>query len=374
MIARVVTKRDDARLAYATTLAGALGLAAVVVNDLVQDRLFLRPAVALYGVVALLIVLAGAGPWLTWTRRGRAMRVTCEPGVVRAVALSILAADVTALHIASGARGQSVAIARGSTVVFLEVERADEARRIAEALNVSVTPFGALAVRPASRSFAVVQAVVTAMAIVFGPLYFLAAVTDLHFVPGVEDKALFGVGGVVASWLAVAVLLARRLVPGQAMAIGRGTWDAHVALHRRQVADAAVDAVRTDEEKRAQAAEREEEQARGEPIRVANLGRGEEQVGAWLARLDAIPNEAHAYRGDAMKKDVLWDTLGDDDAPVDARMAAARVLRRRYGEEEEALVRVVPDRDVRVRVEAALEDHDGAEEHIERLGPLFRAR
>ena len=32
------------------------------------------------------------------------------------------------------------------------------------------------------------------------------------------------------------------------------------------------------------------------------------QVGAWLARLDAIPNEQHAYRGDAMRKDVLWET------------------------------------------------------------------
>ena len=107
---------------------------------------------------------------------------------------------------------------------------------------------------------------------------------------------------------------------------------------------------------------------------MANLGRGDEQVGAWLARLDAIPNEQHAYRGDAMRKDVLWETLGDGAAPVDARMAAARVLQRRYGEEAPALVRVVSDDEVRVRVEAALEEHDEAEEHIERLGPLFRAR
>ena len=78
--------------------------------------------------------------------------------------------------------------------------------------------------------------------------------------------------------------------------------------------------------------------------------------------------------GDALTTDVLWEMLGDAGAPVDARMAAARLLQRRYGEAEQALVRVVEDRDVRVRVEAALEEHDEAEEHLERLGPLFRAR
>ena len=45
-------------------------------------------------------------------------------------------------------------------------------------------------------------------------------------------------------------------------------------------------------------------------------------------------------------------------------MAAARVLRRRYGEERGALV----------RIDAALDEHDDAERRIERLGPLFRAR
>ena len=375
MIARVVTKRDDSRLAYATTLASALGLTGVVLDDLLNGNLFRPPDVSVYGLVALLIVLAGVGPWLAWTRRGRAMKVKCEAGVVHAGDLSIRAGDVTALHVASGARGCSVAVTRGSNVVFLEVERADEARRIAEAVRVPVTPFGELGARPASRSFAAVQALVSVLAIAFGPLYFAAAVGGYDPGLGVSAKALFGVGGFLASWAAVALVVTRRLVPAQAMAIGRsGTWDAHVALHRRHAADAEVDAVRTEEDKRAQAAEREEEQARAQPIRVANLGRGDEQVGAWLARLDAIPNESHAYRGDAMKKDVLWETLGDDSAPVDSRMAAARVLRRRYGEEERALVRVVDDHDVRVRVEAALEEHDEAEEHIERLGPLFRAR
>jgi hypothetical protein len=78
-----------------------------------------------------------------------------------------------------------------------------------------------------------------------------------------------------------------------------------------------------------------------------------------------------------MKKDVLWETLGDDKRAsrrADGCGARPPAALRRGGEEESALVRVVVDRDMRVRVEVALEEHDEAEEHIERLGPLFRAR
>ena len=156
------------------------------------------------------------------------------------------------------------------------------------------------------------------------------------------------------------LLVFRRLAPRPAMALRRrGAWHAHAALHAAR-----------EEGPEAAPGEAAEEAA----ARIGSLARGDEGVGAWLARLDAIPTEQHAYRGDALKKDVLWETLGDDAAPADARMAAARVLRRRYGAEERALVRVVDDPDVRVRVEAALEDQEDAERAIETLGPLFRAR
>ena len=174
------------------------------------------------------------------------------------------------------------------------------------------------------------------------------------------------------------LLAIRCLVPGHAVALRRrGAWNAHVALHAAHAAHAAQ--AKTDAVAHENEAEREQDGDgdRGEPVRIGSLGnlaRGDEGVGAWLTRLDAIPTEQHAYRGDAMKKDVLWETLADAAAPADARMAAARVLRRRYGADEGALVRVVEDPDVRVRVEAALEEHDEAERAIETLGPLFRAR
>ena len=256
MIARVVTKRDDARLALAATAASALGLAAIIVDDLVGARVFEPPGVATYSYVALLIALGGIGPWLTWTRRGAAMAVRCEPGVVRVgEELRIEAGDVTALAIAEAVVGRSVAIARGKKVVFLEVERADEALRLSQALNVPEMPFGDLRLHRSSRLLAALQTLIALVALAFGPLYFLAATTGFDpWLLHMSGKTLFGIGGVVTSWVGMALLIARRLIPGQAMTVGHGAWDAHVALHRARAADAVVDATRTDEERSQQAA------------------------------------------------------------------------------------------------------------------------
>lgn len=374
MIARVVRKRDEPRLALAITAASALGLAAVLVDDLLGVPLFRPLDFGVYGGVALLISFGGIGPWLAWNSRGQTMTVTCEPGVLRAGDLTIHAGEVTALRIAEAMRGHSVAIARGSSVVFLEVERADEAQRIGGALNLPVTPFGELDLQPPARWAKKLQLLVAVFALACGPIYFLAT-RGRDPVAGISARAVFGMGGVVAAWLSFLILAARRLAPGRALAVGHGAWDAHMALQLAHARWAEVDAVRSDDAKRAQAREEAEASARAAPILVANLQRRDERVGAWLARLDALPLESHAYRGDALKKDVLWETLGDDGAGVDARMGAARLLRLRYGEQERALVRVVEDRDVRARVVAALEEqHEEAEEQLQRLGPLFRAR
>jgi hypothetical protein len=53
-------------------------------------------------------------------------------------------------------------------------------------------------------------------------------------------------------------------------------------------------------------------------------------------------------------------------------MGAARVLRVRYEEDGRAIRDAVADRDVRLRVDAMVEEE--AEDRIEELGPLFRAR
>jgi hypothetical protein len=357
VIARVVTKRDDAHLAMIATLVAGLFLALILADDYLRIRLVPGPNPPIYLLIAAAMVLGGIGPWLAWSRRGRVTAVHCADGVVRAGQLAITSDDATAVSVAQGARGQSVAVAHGTKLTFFEVERTEDAARIVETLGAA-PPLAEAALRHPSRALAVPQAIVTFAALLCAPLYYLAALHPLSTFIAFDSKLFYGLGGVIAAELSLVLLAVRTLVPNHAVALRRGgAWDAHAAIHR------------------AQQQEEEDPRARADaPARVANLTRGDEQVGAWLARLDALPTEQHAYRGDAMKKDVLWETLGDDGAPVDARMGAARVLCRRYGEEEVALVRVVQDPEVRVRVAAALEEQEDAERRLETLGPLFRAR
>lgn len=363
MIARVVTKRDDARLASFVTAAAALFLLVVLADDALHLALFRPPVRAMFATVAVAMAIAGVGPWLAWSRRsGRAVQLRCANRIVEAGRLRIAACDVGAVSVAHAAQGSSVAIKHGKRVTFLEVERADDAARVAETLGAGHPRTSEVVVLPRSGGIAVLQGVISLAAVIAAPLYYLTAMHgDFWHDILPEQKALFGVTGVVAAALSFLFLILRQVWPNQAVALGRrSAWEVHAALHRERAAQVAQ--------------EEEPPSSSGEHVPIGGLGRGQEDVGTWLARIDAIPTEQHAYRGDALKKDVLWDALGDATAAVDTRMAAARVLRRRYGEEEGALVRVVDDPDVRVRVEAALEEHDDAERRIESLGPLFRAR
>lgn len=372
---RVVTTRDEARLALAVTALGALVLALVLASELVlvlasdhggSHAFRPGPERWVFASVGAAMALAGLGPWLAWPRRrGHPARLVCGEGFIRAGATNIEATEVTGLSLAHAARGHSVAVtwdARGARGgdgkkrVFFEVERGSDAQRILETLGVARgAPIGMVATPP-SRALAIPQAIVSVVALVCGALYFYATlgpeVVGLSYL-----KPVAGLAGIGVAQLALALLVLRRVLRRQAVALGRGgAWDVHAALHAEVTATpAGVDGVDGD-------------------ARAGTLARGDETVGAWLQRVDALPSEQHAYRGDALKKDVLWDVLADAAARPDERMAAARVLMRRHGEGEQALVRVVDEPAVRMRVEAALEDPEDAERRIESLGPLFRAR
>jgi hypothetical protein len=365
VIARVVAKRDDARVASFVTAAAAIFLLLVLADDALHLALFRTPADSMFLTVAVAMAVAGIGPWLAWSRRsGRAVRLRCGDGVIEAGRLRIAASDVGAISVAHAAKGSSVAIKHGKRVAFLEVERAEDTELIAGSLAAGHPRSSDVVVLPRSGAIAVIQMLVTLAALIAAPLYYMAAMSvDVAAGALAEPKALFGLVGVLAAELSFMFLVMRQLWPNQAVAFGmRSGWEAHAALHRERAR------VRRETEAA------EEPAATIHEVRVGGLERGDEDIGAWLTRIDAIPTEQHAYRGDALKKDVLWQALGDVGAPLDTRMAAARVLRRRYGEEEGALVRVVADADVRLRIEAALDEHDDAERRLERLGPLFRAR
>lgn len=363
MEARLVTRRDGATLALFFSWFSAAFLGAILADDVFRlDLVPLGPTVPGFVVVAIAAAGGAVFPWLTVRASGVEGRVRIAEGAVEVGEHRIRAGDLTGLSIAKAERGVSLALARGKRLVFLELEHRADAARIAKALGIETSWFGSIALPETSRLLAAMQAVVALALLVAAPLYFLGATGALSS----GAKPLFGTICVAGTLISALLLTARRLVPNQALSMRRAAWDRHVALHEAEGRFAAHGKVEQSAEDAAE--------TRGPPL----LARGDESRAAWLARLDALPAERGAYRGEALKRDVLWDTLGDASSPVDARVAAARILKRRHEALPDALVRVVADDpDVRVRVETAIDDtldDEDVAHQLERLGPIFRAR
>src|SRR5206468_11276280 len=138
-------------------------------------------------------------------------------------------------------------------------------------------------------------------------------------------------------------------------------WDAHASLHASGKEPEA------------------EETAAGSRVAPAALARGDESMTEWLARLDALAaTSGAAYREGALDRESLFALLEEEGTAPDVRIAAARLLEKRFGAKKEDLLRVAADPELRLRVEAVLDDEDEDEyeapERLARLGPLFRAR
>lgn len=360
MEARLVTRRDGATLALFLSWFSAAFLGAVLADDMFRlDLIPLGPSIPGFVIVALAAAGGAIFPWLTVRASGAEVRVRIEEGAVHiGDEEPILAGELTGLSIAKAERGVSLALARGKRLVFLELERRADAARVAKALGIETSWFGSIAFPEASRLLAAMQAILALALLVAAPLYFMGTVGALPS----GAKPLFGTICVVGALASALLLTVRRLVPNQALSMRRAVWDRHVALHEAEGRFAEHGKVE------------EAPESRGPSL----LARGDESRAAWLARLDALPAERGAYRGEALKRDVLWETLGDTASPVDARVAAARILKRCHEAETGALVRVVADDpDVRVRVETAIDDDLDDEDvaiQLERLGPIFRAR
>lgn len=363
MEARLVTRRDGATLALFFSWFSAAFLGAILADDVFRlDLVPLGPTVPGFVIVALAAAGGAIFPWLTVRASGTEARVRLEEGKVEIGEHAIRAGDLTGLSIANAERGVSLALARGKRLVFLELERRSDAVRVAKALGVERSWFGSIVLPETSRLLAAMQAIIALALLVAAPLYFLGATGAVSS----GAKPLFGTICVAGTLVSALLLTARRLLPNQALSMRRAAWDRHVALHEAEGRFAAHAKIEPRVEEGAE--------ARGPSL----LARGDESRAAWLARLDALPAERGAYRGEALKRDVLWDTLGDAASPVDARVGAARILKRRHEALPDALVRVVADDpDVRVRVETAIDDTLDDEDvalQLDRLGPIFRAR
>ena len=351
--ARLVAARESNRAAVFLTALAATGLLAIAVDDKVGfgHLLPFEPGspVALV-LLATLYGLAAVGPWLRASAPRPRVTVRCGEGVVRVGARAVLAREVAFVSVAPAAHGASVALVlgRGFAPVFLEVASVAEAEEIARALGAPATAATLPPAAPA-RGVRVIAAAITAVSAWTGCLALLAVTTSAF-------GSLHGVGLVNVALAPFAAAFAA--IPRLRAPDGETAFDAHLALHARAAGE------------RAEAPEPRAEAAGA----AALLARRDEATSAWLARLDALPREGSAYRGDVLGPEALRAVVADDTATPDARAGAARLLATRHGETAPSLVRVVTDPDVLLRVEAATNvDAEDAVEELERLGPLFRA-
>lgn len=331
----------------ALTGGAVLALVAVLLDDLVFQRLPSPPSTLEYALVGVAMLLGAVGPWLARPARSRLSFLRLESRALVLGTRRIAADDVEAVSLATAHRGTSVGLRLREGLLFLEVERASDARRVIDALGKSPEPIWGVGKAPAAwGQVAVLQVATSVMTALFAFLHQAATI--------LPDAAIgakaFGVPAVVLAALSF-VVLARRVASGARLSFAKDSaLDVHARLH---------------------ASEREHDVGVGER---GPLVRREEPTAAWLARLDAAASAGSAYRGDVPARDALVETLGDEAARVDERMAAARLLKRRHGVEAQELVRIVVDPEVRVRVEAALEEDVDAAERIDALGPIFHVR
>lgn len=335
MLVRVVDKPYVRWPARVLGPFAAFGLLGIVFDDAYHAGLVpLTAEHGGYALVSALFVLAAAAPWLVRPARSRVARLQVLEGLVRVGPHVIRAAETTSLRVVPAHRGFSVAVARGQRVLFLEVERARDAADIARAIGERDAALDLAAASRAMRNVRVALSVLT----LFAALFYIATVIGWATEGGKTLAGLLGVAVAHGAALVGALATRHDFV---------GTpWAQHVALHTLRSGVTA------------QPSEDEEWTARRD-----------EPIGAWLARLDGVPSGSSAYR-DSASREALWGILANDHAAVDARVGAARVLYKRHGEERAELVRVADDVDVRLRVEAAMDDD--ACEKIERLGPVFR--
>jgi hypothetical protein len=145
---------------------------------------------------------------------------------------------------------------------------------------------------------------------------------------------------------------------------GNGIVEAHIRAHLQQRV-----VVKEDEEEAAVSSVG----ARGRLLDVAS----NESTKEWLARIDAVRvNEADGYRGGGPTAEELRGVLEASSSSPRAKLAAARLLKRRFKLSDEMLkTRITSVDDAlgpSVRVVLEEEDADVAAEELEAIGPTFR--
>ncbi len=361
---RVLDRRDRSGVALLVSGLSTLSLLAILVDDYYgTGAIPLRPDTFGMNVVAALFAGAALGPLLRRKAVPTRARLRIEEDGIRVGGRLVTREDVSTVSLTRAARGASIGLVdRRGRSTFLEVQSLADATSIVRALGAE--PKAAVVPVPAPwTNGAALQVILAGLVATLAAAFLVGKSTA-----GSRDAGTFGAAAVALAPVAFALAWVRslrlRATARESAATtiearaGASAYDDHAALHAT---------VATADETEAPAPEAS--------TMHGVLARHDEPTSAWLARIDALPREASAYRGAALDKEALLALLADAEAPPDARAGAARLLATRHAEPAPSLVRVVEDPDVRLRVEAAAEeDPDEAAEQLERLGPLFRAR
>lgn len=347
MRARVIQRRHVATVA--TSIVGFYGALVLAVVASVGRW---APA-GLYGASAAL-VLAAIVPFSVLLWRPRARPCEIDEGVVRVGRHVFRAESVTGFSVAPDGHGVSVAIGSGAQTTFLEVDTMNDARLIATALKKRFPADGELHLTLPRQSPSVVVTLFSVCALAL-------AVMLPPYASFRDALAPFWGGMIELAFLLAFLAIGRMRNPMKlrwgtaaqvepARALDRSPIERHVQRHAQARLTAPPAAPR---------------------VRVDLLAQGGDSVADWLARVDRL-DRAGGYRGEAAPTELLFETVRDDNAPVDVRLAAARLLKVRDGEDRIRIADAVTDADIRARILAVTDDDpEGA---LDAVGPLFRAR
>jgi hypothetical protein len=394
---------DPAGPAWLRAAPVVLGLVLALFGAFGPGTATLRGVTFMIGMAALF-----AGPVFIRRQRARDATLRLEPGAVTVTGAGRLNQTIRAHKVtaASTARiGDRVVLAlqrdrRAGRPVMLEVGSEEDANALREALGIGFFGFGELAWPTGPRP---VDAWDTIARIVAGLAWIALAVTvatdssmlgyaiaaTVMIVPVALVVMLAGLAS--GAWPAVVMyasgLLVRRSTLRQefvpyAKIKGVRAVDGAILVEVEDATAPVIIATRGARTHRGLSPDERDhviaqircaaERARGggdaPPTvapRIADLGRGNEDPRAWIARVDATAAQVAShpgYRGAGFEPAELWSTLENPDAPSDVRAAAARILARVAPEETPARVErvlaTVRDEPTRTRIRVAL-DEDG---------------
>jgi hypothetical protein len=366
---RVVRVRE-ARVA----LGGATALLGFITTmAMISDQLKLRSPDVNSWVLIGAVTLWTLGPLLSARPKPitGVTQIDAERGVVR-IGKEEIPLYGPGVSVAKGERGYSIAVMNlEDEPLFIEVDTEKDARAFLESIGVGSWPGdGSLEVMARNEGRNLFRRALSVASLV--------ALVLSVFLEGVASSA-FGIFTFAASLIALSIFMfdavkgARRFTLGDnaradsaGVPTGKGIVEQHIRAHLQQRV-----VVKEEEEEAAVSG------ASGGAHRRLLENASNESTKEWLARIDALrAGEGDGYRGGGPTAEELRGVLDDASSPPRAKLAAVRLLKRKFKETDETLkARIASVDDAlgpSVRVVLSEDDADAAADELDAIGPAFR--